>query len=465
MAGLAHHWAVFRQLIREEKERGAAVTQVDDTDFLPAALEIIERPVSPTARYTAMILMAGLAIAILWLLLGRLDVVVSAPGRLVPADAVKVIQAADSGTVRSIAVRESQQVKRGQLLVELDPTLSAAEAAQVRKALETAELTVARQRAVLSALDGKGLNFVAPTGTTPDIVDVQLALARAEYESARGTSSMRDADRRAAASAYSSAMLEAAKITETLPLINQQIEANEKLLAKGYVSKLRVIEMNRQRLAMIKDREIAQEAARRARAQMAAASGSQQQSIGETRARLLQELAQAEADVRIRREEMVKAIRRSTLQRLVSPVDGTVAQLSIHTVGGVVDVGKPLMLIVPARGELVAEVKIANRDVGFVRAGQTVAVKISAFPFTRFGAVPGRIESIGTDAVEDEKLGLVYTARIAVDRYWRVWEGTSIPLLVPGMEVAADIRTGERSIASYLTSPLQTTLSEAGRER
>ncbi|HKY82069.1 MAG TPA: HlyD family type I secretion periplasmic adaptor subunit [Sphingobium sp.] len=465
MTSLAEHWATVRQLIREEKALGASITRVDDTDFLPAALEIIERPVSPTARYTAMALMGGLVIAIMWLILGRLDIVVSAPGRLVPADAVKVIQAADSGTVRAILVRESQAVKKGQVLLELDPTVSTAEAAQARKALETAELDVARGRAVLGALNGEGFHFLAPPGTSQAVLDVQTALARAELESIRGGSSMRSADRQAAASAYSAAMLEAAKISETLPLVDQQIEANEKLLAKGYVSKLRVIEMNRQRLAMVKDREIAQETARRARAQMASAGGSMEQTVGATRAKLLQDLAQAEADARIRREEMVKATRRSTLQRLVSPVDGTVAQLSLHTIGGVVDMGKPLMLIVPINGQLVAEVKMLNRDVGFVRLGQTVAVKIAAFPFMRFGAVPGRVESIGSDAVEDEKLGLVYTVRISIDRDRRIQEGTSIPLLVPGMEVTADIRTGERSIASYLVSPLQTTVAEAGRER
>ena len=464
MTSLAGHWAVIRQLIREEKSRGVSVARVDDADFLPAALEIIEKPVSPTARYTAMILMAGLAIAILWLIFGRLDIVVSASGRLAPAEAVKLIQPAETGTVRSILVHESQAVRKGQVLVELDPTVSSADVTQARKVLETAELDAARSRAVLAALDGKGLDFVAPAGTPRQVVDMQIALARAELASIRGGSTMHDADLRAASSAYSEAMLEVAKITETLPLIEQQIDANEKLLAKGYVSKLRVIEMNRQRLSLIKDREIAQETARKARAQIASASGNIEQSSGATRAKVLQNLTQAETEARVRREELVKASRRSTLQQLVSPVNGTVAQLSVHTIGGVVDVGKPLMLIVPKEGQLIGEVRILNKDVGFVRAGQDVAVKIAAFPFTRFGVASGTIESISTDALEDEKLGLVYTARVALDRNWRTRDGRTIPL-APGMEVTADIRTGRRSIASYLLSPLQGTMAEAGRER
>lgn len=464
MTSLASHWGAFRRIVREEKARGPMARGVDETDFLPAALEIIERPVSPTARYTAMLLMGGLVVAMLWLVLGKLDVVVSAPGRLAPTDAVKLIQAADSGTVRAILVRESQSVRRGQVLVKLDPTVSSAEAVQAQKALETAELNAARGRAVLSALDGRGLQFVAPAGTPPDVANIQASLARAELESIRGSSSMRDADRRAAASTYSEAMLQVAKITETLPLVDQQIEANTRLLSKGYVSKLRVIEMNRQRLGLIKDREIARETARKAQAQMASASGNFAETAGASRAKILQDLAAAEAEARLRREELVKASRRSTLQRLVSPVDGTIAQLAVHTIGGVVDVGKPLMLVVPAQGSLVAEVKILNKDVGFVRAGQDAAVKIAAFPFTRFGVVPGRIESISTDAMEDEKMGLVYTARVAIDRDWRGRDGRRITL-TPGMEVTADVRTGRRRIGSYLLSPLQGTIAEAGRER
>ncbi len=197
---------------------------------------------------------------------------------------------------------------------------------------------------------------------------------------------------------------------------------------------------------------------------MAQASASRTQSVGTSRARILEDLTKAEVEARLRREEMVKASRRSALQRLVSPIDGTVAQLSVHTVGGVVEVGKPLMLIVPARGQLVATVKIFNKDIGFVRAGQDVGVKLAAFPFTRHGVVEGRIESISTDAVEDEKLGLVYTARITMDRQWHTRDGRFVQL-VPGMEVTADIRTGLRSVGSYLLSPLQAMGEEAGRER
>lgn len=147
--------------------------------------------------------------------------------------------------------------------------------------------------------------------------------------------------------------------------------------------------------------------------------------------------------------------------RLVSPVDGTVAQLSVHTIGGVIESAKPLMVIVPKGGNLVAEVKLLNKDAEFVRAGQNVAVKLEAFPFTRFGTIPGHVETISSDAVEDERLGLVYAAHIRLDRA-QIDGGDKIVPLTPGMAVTADIRTGERSIMSYLISPIDEVRQEAG---
>ena len=274
----------------------------------------------------------------------------------------------------------------------------------------------------------------------------------------------RGADRQAASAARDEALTQAAKLNETIPLIDQQLEAHEELLSKGFASRLKVIELRRQRLATIKDRDAALDTARKAGAQLSGAGSVVLQSRAEAHAKVLGDLAKAQAEASLRAEELVKSQQRSRLQRLVSPVDGTVAQLSVHTIGGVVEPAKPIMVVVPKGGNLVAEVKLLNKDAGFVRTGQSVAVKLEAFPFTRFGTVPGRVETIGSDAVEDEHLGLVYAARIRLDRT-QIDRGDRTVSLTPGMAVTADIRTGERSIMSYLISPIDEARREAGRER
>lgn len=464
MNAISHHWEVAKAALADDRARVKARVENIQSEFLPAALEIIERPVSPTGRVTAYLLGGGLLLALGWAVFGKLDVVASAPGRLIPADNVKLIQSSDTGIVRTILVRDGQEVRKGQALVELDPTVSTADTVQARSALQTALLDVARAKAVLGALDGHGLHFMAPDGTPADIAETQRALAAADLAAIEAGISGRGADRQAAAAARDEALTQAAKLNETIPLIDQQLEAYEALLAKGYAPKLKVIELRRQRLATIKDRDAALDTARKAGAQLAGAGSSVAQNLAEARAKVLGDLAKAQADASLRTEELVKSQQRSRLQRLVSPVDGTVAQLAVHTIGGVVEPAKPLMVIVPKGGSLVAEVKLLNKDAGFVRAGQSVAIKLEAFPFTRFGTVPGHVETISSDAVEDERLGLVYAARVRLDSA-RINRGDRVVALTPGMAVTADIRTGRRSIMSYLISPIEEARQEAGRER
>lgn len=464
MNAIGRHWEVAKAALADDRARVKARIENTQPEFLPAALEIVERPVSPTGRISAYLLGGGLALALGWAVFGKLDVVASAQGRLIPVDNVKLIQSSDTGIVRAILVRDGQEVRKGQALVELDPTVSTADTAQARSALQTALLDVARAKVVLGALNGNGLQFVAPDGTPADIAETQQALAATELTAIEAAMLGRGADRQAASAARDEALTQAAKLNETIPLIDQQLEAHEELLAKGFASRLKVIELRRQRLATIKDRDAALDTARKVGAQLSGAGSIVLQNRAEARAKVLGDLAKAQAEASQRTEELVKSQQRSRLQRLVSPVDGTVAQLSVHTIGGVVEPAKPIMVIVPRGGSLVAEVKLLNKDAGFVRAGQNVAVKLEAFPFTRFGTIPGRVETISSDAIEDERLGLVYAARVRLDRA-KIDRGDRVVSLTPGMAVTADIRTGERSIMSYLISPIDEARQEAGRER
>ncbi|QDZ06427.1 HlyD family type I secretion periplasmic adaptor subunit [Sphingomonas panacisoli] len=464
MNAITRNWQIVRDSLADDRCRKSSLLGTDQHDFLPAALEIIDTPVSPTGRITAWVLMIGLGVTVLWLVFGRIDVVASAPGKLIPVDRVKLIQPAEPGVVRAILVRDGERVKAGQALVQLDPTVSTAEATQAAKALETSLLDVARARAVLAVLDGGTLTFVAPPGTPGDIASTQAALARAELADIQATTSGNVAKRDAAASARDEARVQAAKLAETLPLLDEQISANEQLSAKGYVSKLKVIEMRRQRLGIARDRDAAIITARRSESDMAAAQSAIVQATSEARTRILGDLAKAESDARLRREEVAKATQKSSLQTLVSPVDGVIAQLAVHTVGGVVEAAKPIMIVVPVGGTVIADVKIPNRDIGFVRVGQGVALKLEAFPFTRYGALRGKVESIASDAVEDDKLGLVYPAQISIDAVQPGLRSGKLKAGV-GMQITADIRTGQRSLLSYLISPIDEASQEAGRER
>ncbi len=464
MSYFGHNWRVMREALKADRAQQKGKTKSTDVTFLPAALEVIERPVSPTGRVTAWVLVAGMMVTIAWLFLGHVDVVASAPGKIVPSGSVKIVQSAGTGVVRAIRVSDGDRVRQGQVLVELDPTLVTADLEQARKGLLTAELDVARNRAIADALSGRGLHFAPPAGTTAGMAETQRRLIEAQVGSVNATTASLAAARSSALSDADAAAAQRAKLDETVPILDHELDAMRRLDAKGYAPGLRLLELQRQRRSEAGDRDVA--AAQQARGLSDARKLGAQ--IGQTREEArrvaLADLAKAEGEAILRREEVTKATRRSGLQVLRAPVDGTVQQLALHTVGGVVEAARTLMVIVPGDGVFEVEARILNKDAGFVRQGQDVTVKVEAFPFTRYGTVPGRVVSVSRDAVADAKLGSIYVARISLSRSTLLVDGRSISLGA-GLGVSADIRTGSRRIISFLLSPVQTSAAQAGRER
>ena len=154
----------------------------------------------------------------------------------------------------------------------------------------------------------------------------------------------------------------------------------------------------------------------------------------------------------------------SKLLKLVAPVDGVVQQLTVHTVGGVVAAAQPLMQIVPIEKAVEVEATLDNKDIGFVREGQTAQVKVDAFEYTKYGTVQATVAHVSRDAVPDDKKGLQYTSRIVLERGMMDIDGRNVAL-TPGMAVNVDIKTGDRRILEYFLSPLLQHEHESLHER
>lgn len=464
MSSLGHNWRVVREALKADKVRRRTERRSSDTAFLPAALEVIETPVSPTGRITAWIFMVGLVLTIAWLIIGRVDVVASASGKIVPSGSVKIVQSAGTGVVRAIHVRDGDRVQKGQLLVELDTTLSQADLAQARKGLLAAELDAARNRAIADGLSGRGIHFVPPPGISLEIAETQRRLIAAQVGAINAATASLAAARAAALSEAAAAHAQRAKLEETVPILDHELDAMQRLDAKGYAPGLRLLELKRQRRGEVGDRDVA--AAQEARGNSDATKLARQidQTREEARRVALADLAKAESEAILRREEVTKAMRRTGLQAIRAPESGTVQQLSIHTVGGIAEASRTLMVIVPGGSGLEVEARVLNKDAGFVHDGQPVTVKVDAFPFTRYGSIPGTVVSLSRDAVPDSKLGATYVAHIKLEREFLMIDGKRFPL-VAGLGVVADIRTGSRRIISYLLSPIQKSVAQAARER
>lgn len=253
-------------------------------------------------------------------------------------------------------------------------------------------------------------------------------------------------------------------MADTLPLLDRQLEARRTLAAKGYSSRLQLYQMEEERIERVRNIDVHAAAAARAAAAIGRVDQELRQMTTEFVAQAAQKLAEAEDNALLRRQELAKTGQRRTQQRLTSPVDGTVHQLAVHTLGGVVQPAERLMTVVPARGGLIVEANVLNKDIGFVREGQPVRVKVDAFPFTEHGTLDGVVEHVARDAREDEKLGLVYAVRIAVNPK-QVNHNLRTGAIAPGMSVQAEVRTGERRVIAYLLSPISRRLDEAGGER
>lgn len=462
MNALSRNWQVLTaSWALESQRRRARQAEAENHAFLPAALEVLERPPSPIGLALLWGMLAFVAAAFLWACLGRMDVVVSAPGKLIPSGHVQLVQSADGGVVRALHVRDGELVRKGQLLADLDPTQSGAEAAQAQAALATARMDAARSQALLRVVRGEPMAFAPPPGTEPAVAATQRALIESQLSEFRGK--LGDlGQRRAEALAQARASeLERRRLFDTLPLLRDRVARRRKLTDQGLNSKIQQLELEQQQLDH--ERSIGVQAEGVVR--YAATAGSLAQQMDEARAAFVKEaataLAKAEDEVRLRTEELRKADQRSRLQQLRSPADGTIQQLSIHTIGAVVKPGDPIMVVVPAAGGVVMEAQLRNQDVGQVYVGQPVALKLEAFPFTRYGTVPGKLVGLSRDAIQDEKAGLIYQARVAVDPAWRPKGGIA---LSPGMAATADIHTGSRRIIWFLLSPIARRAQEAGRE-
>jgi hemolysin D len=464
MTGWSHNWQVLKTSWRADLERRKGFIASAETDFLPAALEVIERPVSPTARVVSWLLLAGLLITLLWSIFGRVDVVASAPGTLMPTGNVKIIQSPGSGVVRAIYIHNGDFVRKGQSLIDLDPTLSGADLAQAQKALAAAELDIARNRAIADALGGRELHFEPPLGTPADVAETQRRLIAAQIAETNATVAGLAAARDTALADAMSARAQVAKLSDTVPILDRQLENMNRLDAKGYAPGLRLLELQRQRRQEAGELDVARTQISRGLSEARKASQQMGETLEQSRRIILADLAKAEAEAILRREEVTKAHQKRQFQRLVAPEDGTIQQLEVHTIGGVVEPARSLMVLVPSRDGLQAEVRILNKDIGFVREGQAAAVKLEAFPFTRYGTVSGRLRSISRDAVADRKLGSVYVAVVTLDRASIDVDGKRVPLSA-GLSVTADVRTGTRRIISYLLSPMQTSIAQAGHEQ
>ena len=452
---------------------GSKPVQQQGLDFAPGLLSIQEQPPSPLPRVVLRGILLLLCALLIWAVVGRLDIVAVAEGKLVPVSYLKIVQPADSGIVREIAVADGQHVEQGQVLIRMDANLSQADSQSIQNEIQHKLLKIRRIEAELN-----NTPFVHKAGDSQELYQ----RIQSEYQSnRRALEDDLEAEQAALQKAKQdlAATLEVQrKLEDTLPIYRAQEAAYQQLGKDGFAGNLMVLDKQRERIEKEQDLRAQQFNAQSLLASISQSQKRLKQILSDYRQKLEADRVTTFADYQKLEQEWAKQSHKNSLLELKAPQAGIVKDLATHTPGTVVSPGTVLMTLVPNNEALQAEVWLKNEDAGFVHPGQSVKIKLSAYPFQKYGMVDGLVMQVSADATDksntSKQQGNVESNQQAQQSSYR----TLIELkkqelevdndrlhLAPGMQVAAEIKLADQTVIEYLLSPVKRAFHEAGRER
>ncbi len=466
-------------------ELAGPARMADEAAFLPAALSLQATPPHPAPRRALWAIMALFTIALLWACIGQVDIVAVAPGRIVVSDGTKLIQPLEASVVKAIHVKDGDKVLAGQVLIELDATSAQADNSRVSQERSGALSEVWRTQALLTALREGGTKAPvlpeearqASNALSPDERELMRSQLDAEWRDTQAQLARLQADIDTRQAELQTVKEQIEKLQATLPIVRKREDDFQALQAQGFVSQHASQDRTRMRVEL--EHDLSTQRARLVEVKTAIAQSEHSQAAwrSETLKTLSERHARADLQARSLQAEGAKTSQRAQLTTLRAPVSGTVQQRAAHTNGGVVTPAQVLMVVVPDAAQVTAEVTLENKDVGFVHLGQEAAIKLETFPFTRYGTVEAKVTTITADAVMKEPSvrpdwnnraiasgGTVFPAALTLAAHSINVDGKSIRLM-PGMNITAEIKTGNRRVIEYLLSPVQSHASEAFKER
>ncbi|BCB27519.1 HlyD family type I secretion periplasmic adaptor subunit [Sulfurimicrobium lacus] len=456
---------IFRHAWLQRSETDSPPLRAHEAQFLPAALALRDTPVHPAPRIALWLIIAFALIVLLWAVFGRIDMVATAVGKVIPNDRTKIIQPMETALVKTIHVRDGQFVQPGQVLIELDATTASADSERLRNETLTARMEALRTQALLSALaSGK-----PPRLEAIDDADAARLLAEqnqlsGQYQEYQARQLQLQAESTRRRAELRATLEQVTKLEQTAPIARRRAQDYQRLVKENFISRHGYLEREQMRIEQEQDLASSQAKATEIRAALMETQQQQATLAAETRRLLLDQHNLAAQRAASLEQELIKAEQHGRLMHLTAPVAGTVQQLAVHTVGGVVTPAQPLMVIVPRDNVLEVEAMLPNKDIGFVNPGQDAEVKVETFPYTKYGTLHGKITQVSSDAIQDEKLGLIYSTRVKLLRDTLQVENKTVRL-TPGMVVTVEVKTGMRRVIEYFLSPLIQVSSESLRER
>ena len=448
-------------------------------DFAPSILAIQARPASPLPRVMLYTLFTLFVLIVLWAIFGKVDVVAVAQGKLVPQSYLKIVQPAEAGIVKEILVKEGDTVKQGQILMRMDAKLQESDTKMVEAELKQRALQLRRIDAELAG---------TPLIQKPGDDSTQFQQILSQHQSHRQAYDDAVAQEQAllnkATEDYQGARQTETKIRNVLPAYQEQEAAWAKLHKEGYAGRLLALERERERIEKEGDLKTQAFTVESLKAGIAQSQKRLAQITSNYKQQLHNERVDAQGQWDKLQQEVAKQRHKQTLLELKASQAGKIKDVATHTIGSVVSPGTILLTLVPIDEPLQAEVMINNDDVGFVHEGQSVKLKLAAYPFQKYGMVDGIVTHVSADASEGQGANngpaatnnsaatnsngqasqSGYKAIVTLNQQ-ALQASNQTFKLAPGMQVAAEINQGQRTIMEYLLSPVQGVFQEAARER
>ncbi len=462
---LKKYWEIAKlALLQEKNTQDSKLKGMNEheKEFLPAVLEVTETPPSHAARLLMYIIMLMFTVLILWSVIGKIDIIATATGKLMPASNIKTIQTLTDSEIEEIYVQEGQYVKEGQDLIKFNQTEVLANINRIENEIKALEISVARLQALLT--DNPEENFIYDETIDEYLIRMHSGLLKSQMTEKSAKIEVLNGQIAKAEKEKDTIQADLQRIEKLLPSVQERIEKKKILVDKKLLARLTFLEQEEELTNLQEQRNVQVKKMAETEANIESLKKELRQYLAEFDKNLMQELTDDREKLASYQQELIKyeeALKRTVVK---APLSGYVQQLVYHTKGGVVETAKPIMNLVPEDYKLEADVMILNKDIGFVRPEQDVEIKIDSFPFTKYGTIKGKVRNISGDAVQDEKLGLVFNARLSLLDNKIKADGQFIQLK-PGMSVTAEIKTGKRRVIEYLLSPVMKYLNESMRER
>ncbi len=462
---LKRYWEIAKlALLQEKASQDSKIKGMNEheKEFLPAVLEVTEMPPSHAARLLSYVIMLMFAVLILWAVLGKIDIIATAAGKLMPASNIKTIQTLTDSEIEEIYVQEGQYVKEGQDLIKFNQTEVIANINRVQNEMKALEIAISRLKALLT--DNPEGNFAYDKSIDAYLIKMHSDLLKSQITEKNAKIEVLNGMIAKAEKEKDTIGADLRRIEKLLPSVEERIEKKKILVDQQLLARLTFLEQEEELTNLQEQRNIQAKKMAETEENIEYLKKELRQYLAEFDKNLMQELTENREKLASYQQELIKydeALKRTAVK---APLSGYVQQLVYHTKGGVVETAKPIMNIVPEDYKLEAEVMILNKDIGFVRPEQEVEIKIDSFPFTKYGTIKGSVRNISGDAVQDEKLGLIFPSRLTLLDNKMKADGQIIQLR-PGMSVTAEIKTGKRRVIEYLLSPVMKYLNESMRER